>query len=75
MKDQRRDDDGFFVGWVDPPEADRRFFLRAGLGLMAGTVALGSAWELGGMGTGGSGIRGCPGLLVGMGTAAASASA
>ena len=32
--------DDFFVGWADTPEADRRFFLRAGLGLMAGTAAI-----------------------------------
>lgn len=41
MKDEPVDD-GFFIGWSDPPAADRRFFLRAGLGLMAGTAALGA---------------------------------
>ena len=41
MSDQRLDDDGFFIGWGDPPEADRRFFLRAGVGLLAGTALLG----------------------------------
>ena len=30
----------FFIGWADTPKPDRRFFLRAGLGLMAGTGAL-----------------------------------
>ncbi len=33
-------DKDFFVGYADTPAADRRFFLRAGLGLMAGTAAL-----------------------------------
>jgi hypothetical protein len=31
-------DEPFFIGWADTPAADRRFFLRAGLGL---TVAVG----------------------------------
>ncbi len=35
------DDKPFFIGWADPPAADRRFFLRAGLGLTAGAAALG----------------------------------
>ena len=30
--------DDFFVGYADTPQADRRFFLKAGLGLMAGTL-------------------------------------
>ena len=34
-------DDPFFIGWADTPLADRRFFLRLGLGLTAGTVGLG----------------------------------
>jgi hypothetical protein len=38
----RNDDEGLFIGWADTPLADRRFFLRAGLGLMAGTAALGA---------------------------------
>ena len=42
MNDQRNDDEAFFIGWADTPQADRRFFLRAGLGLMAGTAALGA---------------------------------
>lgn len=32
--------DDFFVGYADTPKADRRFFLGAGLALMAGTGAL-----------------------------------
>jgi len=35
-------DDPFFIGWADTPPADRRFFLRLGLGLMAGTAGLGA---------------------------------
>lgn len=42
MNGKRNDDEGFFIGWADTPEADRRFFLRAGLGLMAGTAVLGA---------------------------------
>lgn len=42
MNDQRNDDEAFFIGWANTPQADRRFFLRAGLGLMAGTAALGA---------------------------------
>jgi hypothetical protein len=42
MKDERSNDDGFFIGWSDPPAADRRFFLRAGLGLMVGSATLGT---------------------------------
>lgn len=33
-------DDDFFVGYAETPPSDRRFFLKAGLGLMAGTAAL-----------------------------------
>jgi hypothetical protein len=35
-------DDAFFIGWAEAPHADRRFFLRLGLGLMAGTAGLGA---------------------------------
>lgn len=35
-------DDPFFIGWADTPPADRRFFLRLGLGLVAGTAGLGA---------------------------------
>ena len=31
--------DDFFIGWAETPKVDRRFFLGAGLGLMAGTAA------------------------------------
>ena len=37
MSDQN---DDFFVGYADTPKPDRRFFLMAGLGLMAGTAAV-----------------------------------
>ncbi len=43
-KDELRGRDGaedFFIGWADTPAADRRFFLRAGLGLTAAAGALG----------------------------------
>ncbi len=36
-------DDPFFIGWAETPPADRRFFLRLGLGLMAGTASLGAS--------------------------------
>ncbi|MEM6500171.1 MAG: hypothetical protein AAF709_26130 [Pseudomonadota bacterium] len=36
--------DDFFIGWAEPPERDRRFFLRAGVALSAAT--LGSAGVL-----------------------------
>ena len=36
-----RDDEPFFIGWADMPAADRRFFLRAGLGLTAAAGTLG----------------------------------
>ena len=35
-------DNDFFIGWADTPSADRRFFLRAGLGLVAGTAVIGA---------------------------------
>jgi len=35
-------DDSFFIGWAEMPPADRRFFLRLGLGLMAGAAGLGA---------------------------------
>jgi hypothetical protein len=35
-------DDPFFIGWADTPPADRRFFLRLGLGFMVGTAGLGA---------------------------------
>jgi len=34
-------DDPFFVGWAEAPPGDRRFFLRAGLGLTAAAGGLG----------------------------------
>lgn len=38
-----QDDAGdFFIGWADTPPADRRFFVRAGLGLLGATAALGA---------------------------------
>jgi hypothetical protein len=38
-----QDDNGdFFIGWADTPPADRRFFVRAGLGLLGATAALGA---------------------------------
>jgi len=39
-------DSDFFIGWADPtPEADRRFILRAGLGLTGLAGALGLGWS------------------------------
>ena len=38
----------FFIGWAETPRADRRFFLGAGLGLLAGTAAAATglaAWQ------------------------------
>ena len=35
--------DDFFIGWADTPKPDRRFFLGAGLSLLAGTAATGTA--------------------------------
>ncbi|MEL7545419.1 MAG: hypothetical protein AAGJ84_02130 [Pseudomonadota bacterium] len=32
--------DDFFIGWAETPKPDRRFFLGAGLGLLAGTGAI-----------------------------------
>lgn len=37
---RKQDDDSFFIGWADTPAPDRRFFLRAGLGLTLGTATL-----------------------------------
>ena len=34
-------DEPFFIGWAEPPAADRRFFLRAGFGLTAAACGLG----------------------------------
>jgi hypothetical protein len=34
-------DDSFFIGWAETPPPDRRFFLRAGLGLTAAAGAVG----------------------------------
>lgn len=34
-------DKSFFIGWADTPTVDRRFFMGAGLGLLAGTAAMG----------------------------------
>ncbi len=37
------DDDGFFIGWADaPPQADRRFLLRAAAGFTLGAAGLGA---------------------------------
>jgi len=41
MTSRPRDDEPFFIGWADTPSADRRFFLRAGLGLTAAAGGLG----------------------------------
>ncbi len=41
MSAQQDDKEPFFIGWADTPPADRRFFLRAGLGLTAAAGALG----------------------------------
>ena len=32
--------DDFFIGWADTPKVDRRFFLGAGIGLIAGTTGI-----------------------------------
>ncbi len=32
--------DDFFIGWAETPKQDRRFFMGAGLGLLAGTGAI-----------------------------------
>jgi hypothetical protein len=37
----RRTEEPLFIGWADTPEADRRFFLRAGIGLAVGAAILG----------------------------------
>ena len=36
-----RDNEPMFIGWAETPPADRRFFLRAGMGLTAAAAALG----------------------------------
>jgi hypothetical protein len=41
MKPASEQDEPLFIGWAETPPADRRFFLRAGLGLTASTAALG----------------------------------
>ena len=38
---QPSDNDPLFIGWADTPPADRRFFMRTGLGLTAAAGALG----------------------------------
>ena len=38
---QGRDDEPMFVGWTETPPADRRFFLRAGIGLTTAAGLLG----------------------------------
>ena len=38
---QGRDDEPMFVGWADTPPADRRFFLRAGVGLTSAAALVG----------------------------------
>ena len=37
----RHDDEPMFIGWADTPPADRRFFLRAGVGLTTSAALLG----------------------------------
>jgi hypothetical protein len=41
MTEPASNEQDFFIGWADTPAADRRFFLRAGVGLSLGAVALG----------------------------------
>lgn len=41
MSGKPLEDESFFIGWADTPAADRRFFLRAGLGLTAAAGGLG----------------------------------
>ena len=38
-----KNEDSFFVGYADTPQQDRRFFMRAGVGLMLGTGAIAGA--------------------------------
>ncbi len=38
---KRSDDEPMFIGWADAPPADRRFFLRAGIGLTTASALLG----------------------------------
>ncbi|MEL7023785.1 MAG: hypothetical protein AAGL69_08545 [Pseudomonadota bacterium] len=39
-------DDDFFVGWAEPLEKDRRFFLKAGIGLTVTTAAAAAGFAL-----------------------------
>jgi hypothetical protein len=39
--DSDKNSEPLFIGWADTPPADRRFFLRAGIGLTAASAALG----------------------------------
>ncbi len=41
MSSRSPGDEPFFIGWADTPPADRRFFLRAGLGLTTAAAGLG----------------------------------
>ena len=41
MSAHQDDKEPFFIGWADTPPVDRRFFLRAGLGLTAAAGVLG----------------------------------
>jgi hypothetical protein len=41
MNSPQERDESYFIGWADTPPADRRFFLRAGLGLTAATAGIG----------------------------------
>ncbi len=41
MSSRPTDDEPFFIGWADTPPADRRFFLRTGLGLTTAAAGLG----------------------------------
>jgi hypothetical protein len=40
-EDKDNNSEPLFIGWADTPPADRRFFLRAGIGLTAASAALG----------------------------------
>jgi hypothetical protein len=39
--DTDKDSESLFIGWADTPPADRRLFLRAGIGLTAASAAVG----------------------------------
>lgn len=41
MTHSRQQDEPFFIGWADQPAADRRFFMRMGLGFAASAATLG----------------------------------